>query len=461
MVSNFNNRVRTIGLTLILILSFALVSGCNSNENDDASGQVAAAEQISDSPGNGAFADIPVGFTEEGFPYRGDPEAPVTVYEYSDYLCPFCGRHSNDTMPVLLDQFARTGQVRFVFLDFPIEALHPTADIGHVAAMCVSEQGAPLFWEMHDLLYAQQNQWGGLQNPADFVIGLAQEVGVDMKSFEDCFTDQKTVDALNDRVATARDLGFNGTPSFQLQATGNDELYPYVGAQPASEFSRIFNALASSGELPVEPTPEPPVLPYWLTEEGLAPDPGREGYTMAGDPFKGSPAADLVVVELSDFQCSSCAEHSLNIQPTIDEQLVNDGKIRWVMKDLPVSEHQRAPIAAAAAECAGNQSVYWEMQELLFENQELWASSEDDQAFLEIADELKIDLNEFSECLIGRDALEKVFNDLFDAQQAGLFRTPTFIIVSNGVATLVEGSREVSVFVSLLENELSEATNSK
>ena len=145
MVFNLNNRVRAIGLAIVLIFSFALISGCNSDENDNASEQVAAAEQDSSSPGSGAFADIPVGFTEEGFPYRGDPDAPVIVYEYSDYLCPFCGRHTNETMPALLDQFARTGKVKFVFKDFPIEALHPTADFGHLAAICVAEQGAPVF----------------------------------------------------------------------------------------------------------------------------------------------------------------------------------------------------------------------------------------------------------------------------------------------------------------------------
>jgi len=444
-----------------MFLSFPLFSGCNAEKRDDASLREAAPQQISNSQGSGVYADIPVGFTKEGFPYRGDPDAPVTVYEYSDYLCPFCGRHTNETMPVLLDQFARTGQVKFVFRDFPIETLHPTADIGHVAAICVAEQGAPLFWEMHDLLYSRQSQWSGLPDPSEFVISLAQEIGVDIKAFEKCSTDQKTIGSLNASVSEARELGFNGTPSFNFQFEGKDELYPYIGAQPASEFARIFNSLASTGELPVEPTPEPPVLPFWLTAAGQAPDPERDGFTMAGNNYKGDPSAELIVVELTDFQCPSCATHSLEIQPFIDEQLVDTGRVRWVVKNLPVKEHPRAPIAAAAAECAAVQGEYWAMHDLLFKNLDTWAGSDDDTSFLEMAEELDMDLEDFADCLTGRAALEGVVHDLFDAQQAGLFKTPTFIIVHDDVPTLLEGSREVSEFVSLLESFLTKAPGSE
>jgi len=460
MVFIFVVRSRAFVKGVFLLLSIALIVGCSSADENNPSESEGAAVNDSNPPG-GAFADIPVGFTDDGYPYRGDPNAPVTVYEYSDYLCPFCGRHTNETMPVLLDQFARTGQVKFVFRDYPIEALHPTADIGHVAAICVAEQGAPLFWEMHDLLYSRQNQWSGLQDPTEFVVGLALEIGVDMKAFEKCSTDQKTIDTLNASVTEARDLGFNGTPSFNFQFEGNDELYPYVGAQPAAEFSRIFNSLVASGKLPVEPTPEPPVLPFWLTTEGLAADPAQEGYTIAGDAFKGDPRAELVVIELSDFQCPSCAVHTLEIQPLIDEQLVETGQVRWVLKNLPVSEHQRAPIAAAAAECAGEQSYYWEMHDLLFENQEAWSGSDDDSTFLTLAEDLDLDVDQFSACLNGRAALEGVLKDLFDAQQAGLFRTPTFILAYNDDVTLLEGSREQSVFIGILESALARIENSE
>ncbi|MDH5372299.1 MAG: DsbA family protein, partial [Acidimicrobiia bacterium] len=110
----------------------------------------------------GTYNGLPVGFTDDGYPYLGDPEAPVSLVEFSDYLCPFCSRHAVQTNPLLIDQFASSGQVRFVFRDFPLAELHPTAPSGHAAALCITEQSAALFWAMHDRLFARQSEWASL-----------------------------------------------------------------------------------------------------------------------------------------------------------------------------------------------------------------------------------------------------------------------------------------------------------
>ena len=114
-----------------------------------------------------------VGFNEDGFPYLGDPDAPVTLVEFSDYLCPFCGRHFAQTTPQLIDQYVRTGQVNLVFHDFPLVELHPTAPSGHAAALCVSEQGAALFWEYHDALFARQAAWSSVPDNRNFLAAVA------------------------------------------------------------------------------------------------------------------------------------------------------------------------------------------------------------------------------------------------------------------------------------------------
>src|SRR6266699_1068501 len=108
------------------------------------------------------YQGIPVGFTADGYPFRGHPNAPLTLVEYSDYLCPFCGRHFLQTMPTLLEHYGRTGQVQLVFHDFPLASLHPTAPKGATAATCVAEQGATQFWQMHDALFQGQQQWNQL-----------------------------------------------------------------------------------------------------------------------------------------------------------------------------------------------------------------------------------------------------------------------------------------------------------
>src|SRR5256885_5196475 len=65
-------------------------------------------------PGVETYQDIPVGFTADGYPFRGDPNAPLTLVEYSDFLCPFCELYFRQTLPTLLEKYVKTGQVKFV-----------------------------------------------------------------------------------------------------------------------------------------------------------------------------------------------------------------------------------------------------------------------------------------------------------------------------------------------------------
>jgi protein-disulfide isomerase len=444
------------GLLLLLLLFFAVACSTPESEVGSISGMdtVLAGQDLENLE---TFEDLQVGFTEEGFPFRGDPEAPITVIEFSDYLCPFCGRHTNETLPTLLDQYVRTGQVRFVFRDFPLDSLHPTADIGHAAALCVAEQGPVLYWRMHDQLFLRQGQWNSLSDPGDFLSNVAEEVGADMDAYEECLASGRKDEDVADSVAEGFALGFNATPSFQIMHTGSDEIHPFIGAQPVQEFAKWFDALASGAPPPVEPTPEPPQLPFWASTEGLAPDPARPGYTIAGDPYKGETGARTVVVEFSDFQCPACGQHALEVQPALDEALVDSGEAMWVMKHLPLRMHALAPIAATAAECAAEQGQFWEMHHLLFETQGDWAVAEadapvDDAAFTELALELGLEQAAFESCFLGRSALERVLSDLYDAQDAGIRSTPTFVVVQDGVGTLLQRSMPPDEFISIVRD---------
>ena len=87
-------------------------------------------------------------------PSRGERTAPITLVEFSDYQCPFCARHVRDTAALIEKQYVATGKVRHVFLDYPIDSLHPLAFKAAEAAFCAGEQGK--YWEMHDRLFANQ-----------------------------------------------------------------------------------------------------------------------------------------------------------------------------------------------------------------------------------------------------------------------------------------------------------------
>lgn len=402
------------------------------------------------------YNGIPVGFTAEGYPYRGDPDAPVTVQEFSDFLCPFCARHVSQTEPGLLEQYVQTGQARFVFQDYPIAALHPTAPAGHQAARCVAEQGAALFWAMHDRLFAQQMQWGQLPDPTEYLAGAASAIGADMAAYEACMASGRTVAAVEQGVAEAQALGYNGTPTFRFARTGSEASWTLEGAQPIASFSQWLDAMAAGNDPPQEPEPPAPELPLWAKPEGLAPDPDRPGFTVAGDPYKGNPEAVMTVVEFSDFQCPVCRTHALEVQPTIDQTFVDSGQVQWVFKNLPLRIHPQAAVAAVAAVCAGQQGQFWEMHHLLFEAIEQWAVDVPEPALEALAGQLKLDEPAFTACLNGRVALERVLGDMYAAQDVAQ-ETPVFVVVYGGAGRILRGSMPVDQFTTVLQSMLEKA----
>ena len=99
----------------------------------------------------------------------GDPEAPIVLHEYSDYLCPFCARHFQRDLPAAARRIRRYRRGRLVFHEFPIPSLHPTAPIGHQAALCVAEQGpARLLGDARRTL-RPPGEWNRLPDPTAFL----------------------------------------------------------------------------------------------------------------------------------------------------------------------------------------------------------------------------------------------------------------------------------------------------
>jgi protein-disulfide isomerase len=468
------------GLLAGLVAVLLLLAACDGSGGDDAASADSDVEDCvadgSCSPGpeggttsptdaEGATADetyqgLAVGFTEDGFPYIGDPEAPVSLVEYTDYLCPFCLRHTTETTPALLLEYGNPGQVNFVFRDFPLAGLHPTAPSGHNASVCVAQQGAAAFWEFHDLIFSNQAQWANLLDPGDYLEQSAEGIGVDMDAYRECIDSGRTAPVVAERVAEGEAAGFNGTPSFQFLDNASGDVYELVGAYPLETFQGYLDAMVA-GEVPPDATEtdeQSADLPLWANEEGLVPDPDRPGYTLAGDPYKGDPEAALVVVEYSDLQCPSCQRHALDTQPVIDETFVDTGEIMWVFKHFPLSVHPQSPAAASAAECAGDQGRFFEMERLVFETQEEWSVDDPDPVFLRLAGELGLNAGDFSACLSSRAALERVLADLYDG--TGLVSsTPTFFIISGGEGVRFEGARDAEDFVAILEARLEAALN--
>ncbi len=408
------------------------------------------------------YQGMPVGFTSDGYPFRGNPDAPLTLVEYTDYLCPFCERYARETLPALLEKYVRPGQVQFVLRDLPLVGLHPMAPRGHVAARCVGEQGASRYWQMHDVLFQTQQEWNRLPDPRPFLAKVAQKAGADMTAYEQCVASGRHEALVQQSVAAGQALGFNGTPTFQFVHRPSGKTYTLVGAQPVDVFTRWIDDLLAGKEPPKTEEAQPAQkveLPFWAKPEGLAPDPKRPGFTVAGDPYKGSPDAKMVMVEFVDFQCPPCQRHELTTQPELAKRFIETGQIRWVVKQFPLGGiHNRAPAAASAAKCAGDQGKFWPMHHLLFERMEQWSNGEDpDTALTEIAASLGLDKARFAACLASRQALERVLRDLYDGQGIGVRTVPTFVLFRGETPFILVGARPTEQFASVLQRQLERA----
>ena len=412
-------------------------------------------------PDQETYLGIPVGFTAEGYPYRGSPDAPITVNEFSDYHCPFCSRHTTQTEPALIESYVRTGQARIIFRDFPLAELHPNAPVAHTAALCVADQSASLFWAMHDQIFRTQQQGTASADPAQFYTDLAQTIGADMDAYAACLAGGETAPVIAKGLEDGRVIGFTGTPSFQFVRTATDESFTLVGAQPYDVFAQWMDTLLAGGA-PTDPSaqqqPEAPQgIPFWASAEGLAPDPDRPGYNVAGDQYRGNLDAPVVIVEFSDFQCPFCQRHVEDTQPTLDEQFVATGEILWVFKHFPLSIHPQAPLAGVASECAAEQGQFWEMHHALFSNSDLWGVSDPVPGLTSLAEDLALDMDQFSACLADQAMMDRVNSDLADGAPF-VQGTPTFIVLYGGQGRIIPGALPLDQFADALRQMVDEAT---
>jgi len=168
--------------------------------------------------------DAPVGTTPEGLYYKGDPEAPVTVIEYSDFQCPACGAYFSRLGRFIDENYVEIGKVQFVYHDFPLRSIHPNAVQAAEAARCAGDQNA--FWPMHDLLFSRQNEWSSDGNVQPRFVGYAEDLELDVNAFEQCLSEGRYADEVNAAADAAEAVGIQATPTFVVNGkqVGSDEL---------------------------------------------------------------------------------------------------------------------------------------------------------------------------------------------------------------------------------------------
>ncbi|MBU0958323.1 MAG: DsbA family protein [Nanoarchaeota archaeon] len=159
---------------------------------------------------------------------KGESDAPVTIIEFSDYECPFCGRFYTETLPQIRARYIDTGKVKYVFRDFPL-SFHPNAQKAAEAAECAGEQGK--YFEMHDKLFDNQQALdvNSLKN-------YASQIDLDMGEFNSCLDSGKMAEEISKDLRDGQAAGVQGTPAFFI----NGRLVS--GAQPFAAFQQAIEA---------------------------------------------------------------------------------------------------------------------------------------------------------------------------------------------------------------------------
>jgi protein-disulfide isomerase len=180
----------------------------------------------------------------------------------------------------------------------------------------------------------------------------------------------------------------------------------------------------------------------------------------AGAAALGSESAPITVVEFTDYQCPFCAQHAQETLAGLIKEFVDQGTVRYVVRDMPLNIHRMAEPAARAARCAGAQGSdrYWRYHDALFETQTRLA----DSTLVVIARDLQLDLPRFEACLKRPDVAAMVQRDAAEAAGAGLTVTPSFVIGKTAAGkvkgAVVSGALPLDHFRSVIRKALAATT---
>ena len=173
---------------------------------------------------------------KNGVAERGSGDAKVTMVEFTDFQCPYCKRHFDETEPLIVKDYIDAGKIKYIVHDLPLP-FHPNAHIAAEAARCAADQNK--YWEMHDTLFAKQDEWANSSDPKSAFSDFAGEVEINVANFDACVASGKHKQAVDDDLALANKAGATGTPTFVV----NGELL--VGAQPYASFQAVLDKALS------------------------------------------------------------------------------------------------------------------------------------------------------------------------------------------------------------------------
>ena len=168
---------------------------------------------------------------------KGDPNAPSTIIEFSDFQCPYCARAFEGAVTDFKNSdYFKNGQVNLIYKQFPLNSIHPYAQKAGEASLCAQEQGK--FWEYHDTLFTNQ--------AALAIADLKQyatQLGLNTAQFNSCLDDSKYKTEVSKESAQAQSAGGSGTPFFVIVNTETGKATAISGAYPWAQFEAAIQGI--------------------------------------------------------------------------------------------------------------------------------------------------------------------------------------------------------------------------
>jgi protein-disulfide isomerase len=403
-----------------------------------------AAAANAPAPGKGPGAGTEVYKVAVGdAPTKGGKQPKVTIVEFSDFQCPFCSR-VNGTIETLVKDYGNDVSISFRHNPLPF---HNNAMPAAIAAEAAREQGK--FWEMHDKLFATQQNLDRATLDKD-----AQEVGLNMAKFKEAMDKEKGKERIKRDQDDATKFGARGTPNFFINGRN------LRGAQPVEAFKSVIDEEIKKADAKLAAgTPRGQLYASFIKDgldKAAAPAaqqrPGEPDATtrfradIKGAPIKGAKDALVTIVQFSDYQCPFCSR----VEPTIAQVMKEyNGKVRVAWRDLPLPFHPNAMPAAIAARAAGEQGKFWEMHDKIFADQQHM----DRPIYEKYAQDLGLNMGKFKAALDAEKGKDLIKADADAGGKIGARGTPAFFV--NG--KFLSGAQPFEMFKTKIDDELKNA----
>jgi protein-disulfide isomerase len=169
--------------------------------------------------------------TEDTRHYRGDPDAAVTIIEFSDFKWPYCGTFAADAGRQIDENYVENGDVRIGYWHFSF--LGPQSNLAAEASECAADQDA--FWEYHDLLFDSHTGGQKANFTEENLKLMAADLELDTEKFNECFDSGTYKELVQNQTSTAQSLGVGSTPAFLVNGIA------IIGAQPFENFQQVID----------------------------------------------------------------------------------------------------------------------------------------------------------------------------------------------------------------------------